>query len=256
MKRFFFFFVFPWYLSACSLIVDFDAHCPDPPDCRKEVCKSTSACTPQPCSKDIMYFDSPPASDCEENQKCFYDNNTQQPKCVNSLWFPEDDDLFYHKCNDNYIAKCPYGSICLESSANRFCLPICNTDTHLHCPNGGKCFYVRNDSQAHFDICLLEQPCDPLDDSGCNSPEMKCYFMFSNGNISTICMIPGNKTAYQECNIFWDCEPGFLCANVSENDPMRCLKLCHNNTNCLLNENCTVFYSGMGVCIPNTPQLN
>lgn len=253
------------WCTGCSLLVDFDAQCDmDPPDCRRDFCKSTPGCAPQPCSRDIMYFDSPPASDCSEDSRCYVskDNNSD---CLPSSLIPENEEMYYNNpCdkryinNNQYLKLCPYGSVCISSTGNEFCLPFCNTDTHASCPNGGKCHYARG-PESDFDICLLDEACNPVDGSGCPQAGMKCYlFAITLDDVTTVCIPPGQVEGHQPCEAFWDCQPGYYCWMDGQSAiGGTCLQMCDSAHSCTnRQEECSKVFNDLGICIPGVQPVS
>ncbi len=198
-----------------------------------------------------MYYDSPPASNCEEGTRCVI-NKDGDTECIQESMFDEDESLYYRPCSNDSLLGCPYGSFCVRTLGNFFCVPYCNLDTHPGCPKPGKCHYARG-PESNFDICFIQDDCKPVDGTGCKQKDMACYFSFdlSNDSLITICTPPGSISAYQQCEMPWDCIPGHVCTGGSGSlgDVKRCIPLCDDSHPCSNSrETCQYIMGTVGVC--------
>ncbi|PKN45177.1 MAG: hypothetical protein CVU59_09805 [Deltaproteobacteria bacterium HGW-Deltaproteobacteria-17] len=227
--------------GACSLLVSFDepgepACNMMPPDCSLASCLGKPECAWQECNPAIVYYDSPPS--CDQDQECVY-SESDGVTCLADFFFSEGN--FYGLCDQN---RCPHGGVCIQGmpGSPSVCVPYCNVTSHPRCPDRGICY--NTEDSALIDVCFRSDGCDPVKNRGCDSG-LGCYMIFNN---ETSCLPAGPQLANDRCKIAWDCAGGHVCSEIVAGETYgRCIKVCQDQTQCAMSESC-VLIGTYGLC--------
>ena len=149
--------------------------------------------------------------------------------------------------------NCAPGLICLREADGcgnpviARCYRHCTVDAQC---GGAYCQIPILDAQKNdtgFKTCdVPARDCDPVNNTGCPSQALNCYYTSLN---QTICDCPtGTGKNGATCAVYSDCAPGFVCITVGDSGPR-----CHFACKVGAPNNCPSNDAGTSTCTTTTP---
>jgi len=170
-----------------------------PPMCDEDPCKLTT-----------------PQCGCEEGQQCSMQGALRT--CIEEGSTPPGESCISGECTP--------GHICVNNltGGSAICHEFCSDDGDCS-PPGGLCIL----SIANMSATVCSQNCDPVTDTGCEEPTMKCDIGQEAGGQMrwfTRCTGSGSVDQGEVCTNSNQCLPGLSCFNIPNQTDNNCLTWC------------------------------
>ena len=166
---------------------------------------SGPVCTAAPATpKKAGEICSPNSDDCEPGYVCLLE------RCGNNLG------RCYRHCR--VTADCGAGSACNEA--------------------------IITEGESNYRACSPAfQPCDPLEQTGCPDPALRCFLAGVSQTICDCPPTPDMQRAEGQTCFSDECGPGLAC--IAEGSQMACRRLCRSTADCAT---CTLLTQTLGYC--------